>query len=362
MAFNFFKKKQNCHIGLDIVPDGITAVLLDKQNKNFSVKNIAYKSFPKEIIQNGMIINSEIFINTLNEMLNENKFDSKTVNMAVSGNIPFIKTITLPDLPIEELGLIISQEAAKHIPFPLEEANIDFQVLENTRRQENSSKKVDVVLVALAKSMVKNYTDHINQANLELAAVDISPFAVIRTFAHAGIIDDSDCIYLSILIGYENTDINIIYKGMPLFSNNIPVGRKNIIESISHGLEIDYKFAEELLPQVALVVPGMNIEETDPKLSKAGSIVKTIYNNISNEIQKTIEFHYSQNIEAKEIKKIIISGSGVCVQNIDKYIEHRLKIETVLYNSLNNIEHDTEITDIPSLAVSIGLALKGSEY
>ncbi|OGI19247.1 MAG: hypothetical protein A2287_10200 [Candidatus Melainabacteria bacterium RIFOXYA12_FULL_32_12] len=364
MVFNIFKRNHKPQIGLDIAPNGITAVLLHKKSKGFSLKKLAYEPFSEEVIQNGLISNSTVFIKTLKKLFDENKFDTKMVNIALPSNIIFLKTIILPDLPLDELMIIAPQEASKHIPIPIEEVNIDFDVLENTRRQEETGRKVDVIMVASAKSMIKNYVDHICDAGLDIASIDITPFAMIRTLANAELIDNSDYMYISVLIGYENTDINIIHKGMPLFSNNVPIGRKNVIDSISHSLEIDNSAIEKLLPEIALIVPGMNVEDLDPQLSKAAAVVRNIYNNISSEIQKTIEFYYSQNSENKEIKKIIVGGSGVCVENIDKYIANRLKIDTMLCDSLNNIDHniDENFTNgikIPALVTSVGLALKG---
>ncbi|HBH18444.1 MAG TPA: hypothetical protein DDX14_05820, partial [Cyanobacteria bacterium UBA9579] len=323
MVFNF-KRNHKLQIGLDISPDGIIAISLHRKNNEIILKDFAYEPFNEEVIQNGVISNSTVFTETLQKLLDEHKFDSKTVNIAIPSSITFIKTITLPDLPLNELMIIAQQEASKHIPMPIEEVNIDFDILENTKRQEESGRKVDVVMAASAKTMVNNYLEHLYGSDLNVTSVDVIPFAMIRTLINAKLIDDTDCIYISVLIGHENTDINIIHKGMPLFSNNAQIGRKNIIDSLSHSLEIDNSAVEKLLPEVALIIPGMNVEDMDPQLSKAAAAVRTIYNNISSEIQKTIEFYYSQNTEAKEIRKIIVGGSGVCIENIDKYIANRL--------------------------------------
>jgi len=330
------------------------------------LKNTAYAPFGKELIRNGIITDPELFTATLKKLVNENGFTEKTVNIAVPSNVTFIKTITLPDLPLNELDKIVPQEATRHIPFSIDDLIIDFQVMDNTKKRDEYGKKVDIVLVALAKNISEGYMECIYNAGLNVAAIDIAPFAMIRTIANAGLISDTNSLYISVLIDYENTDINIIQAGMPLFSNNIPSGRKNIIESLMQGFGVDNLTAEKMLSEIALIVPGMNVEEMDSQKSKAAATVRPIYNNISSEIQKTIEFFYSQNSESREIKKIIIGGAGICLQNIDKYIANRLKINTILCDSLNNISHTldcsanlTSQTNIPTLATSIGLALKG---
>jgi len=366
MTFKFFKKAKKNHIGLDINSEGITALAVTVKNKKLMVKNYAYEPFQDQVIQNGLIVDIEAFIETVNKIFEKQKIITKLVNIALPGNITLIKTINLPNLPIEELAVIVPQEAIKHIPFPIEEVNIDFEILENPNKQQNTNKRIDVVLVAIPKTIIQNYMDAFKKMGLTVASVDVAPFTMIRTLANAGLIYESENIDISVLVGDENTDINIIYKGNPIFTNNFPVGKKNIIDSLAHSLEIDNMAAEKLLPEIALMVPGTNIDEIDPQKNKAAAAVRSIYNNICNEILKTIEFYNSQNIEAVQIASIFVAGTGICTQNIDKYIANRLKINTVLCESLKNIDNTIDYGDnpiypinIPALATSVGLALKG---
>lgn len=364
---NLFRKTKKPEIGLGISPEGISAIMLEKA-KNSDLKCCSFEPFLTPTIQNGIIINAESFTETLKKLIANIKPDTKIVNIDVPSTAAFIKTITLPDLPLNELEIIIPQEASKHIPFPISDINFDFEVIESSKRIEDSIKKVDVVLVALAKNIAKSYIDSVCSTGLLVNSIDISPFVAIKTLANSGYIDNSDSLFVSILIGYENTDINIIQKGMPVFSNSIPIGKKNIIDLLCGNLEMKSLEVNEFLHDIALVVPGISIENHDPLLSRAAASIRPVYSNITSEVQKTIEYFNSKSNENKLYKRIIISGNGVCVQNIDKYFTNKLKIDTLLCNSLNNINHDIEYNEhlihpvnLPALAASVGLALKGFE-
>lgn len=366
MTLKFFQKTKKTHLGLDITPEGLTASIVRPKNKKLTLKNYAFEPFHEEVIQNGLIVNPEAFNRAFKKIVYKQKIDTNSLNIALPSNITLIKTISLPNLPLEELSVIVPQEAAKHISFPIEDMNIDFEVLSNPNEQENSNKKIDVLLIAVPKSIVQSYVDVFKHLGFTISAVDVSSFSIIRTLANAELIDESENIDISLLVGYENTDINIIYKGKPLFSNNFPVGKKNILDALINTLDISKEEAEKMLPEIALIIPGMNVEEIDPQLNKAATTVRSIYNNICSEILKTIEFYNSQNSESIKIRKIFVGGSGICTQNIDKYIIKRLKIDTVLCHSLKNITNNIDYADnptypvnIPALATSIGLALKG---
>jgi type IV pilus assembly protein PilM len=362
MVFNLFKKPPKIHTGLEISPEGFTLVSLSFEKGGCHLENFICKNFKEEILQNGMITKPDVFAENLKKILEENNFSAKTVNVCVSSNNMFIKTITLPNFPIEELKIIAPQEASKHIPLTTYEINVDFQILENSAKEN----KIDVILCALSKTIAKNIVDCLAKAELEVESIDVSSFATIRALANAEMINSPDLTYISVLIGYENTDINIIKNGMPIFSHNTQTGKKNIIEAITKSFEINREEAEKRLPEFGLILPGMETSD-NTDLHKASNATRSIYSNIASEIQKAIEFHNSQNGENTAIEKIILGGSGVCIQNIDKYITNKLKIQTELCDSLKNISHNLEVSEdlissinIPALSTSIGLALYSS--
>lgn len=362
MPFNLFPKAQKSFIGMDITQQGIIISVLATKNKILTLQHYDYQEFEENTIQNNLIVNKTSFINTVNKIIEKNKITTKLVNIAFPSTNTLIKTIKLPPVPLEELPFIVPQEASKHIPAPLQEMNIDFSVLDlPTKSNEN---KIDVLLVAIQKSIVKNYTDVFDEIGLTVANADITPFAAIRTLASAKLIDDTDKITLSILIGNENTDVNFVYKGKPVFSNNFPIGKKNIVEALENNGFLNKNDINKLLPEITLGTQSS--EDINSQKSRATNIIKGVYNNICNEISKTIEFYNSETAESLPTSNIYLSGCGICVQNIDKYIEGRLKIKSSLCNSLKFIKNHIDYSDnsiypinIPALAPSIGLALKG---
>jgi len=333
---SLFKEKPKSRIGLEISPEGVTMALLTKEKNSVSINDEIYK--PLE--------DSGSIQETIKAIIRESRPDDLNVAISVPSNTVFIKRIKLPDLPMEELRAIAPQEASKYLPLAMSEMIVDFQILESTRKQDETGAKIDVVLCAVAKSLAKEYINPIIDAGLGIDMLDISSFATIRTLAYEELINEPQKVYISVLIGYENTDINIIQNGMPVFSYNVNTGRKNLIDSIMHSIHRKKEEVINMLPEIALVIPGAEMHE-NPELNQAAIAAKGIYSNISGEIQKTMEFFNSGNAEPVEIERIIISGCGACVENIDKYISGKLRIEAVTYN--------------PLFSTSIGLALKGLE-
>lgn len=334
--FKLFKESSKSSIGLEISPEGVTMAHLVMENNTISAKNLVFK--PVESVRSIPEI--------IKSIINDYKIDVLNAAVSIPTTAAFIKRITLPDIPLEELKVIAPQEASKYLPFTVREMNVDFQVIENTKRDDNGIKKLDVILCAASKSVIKEHLDPVFEAGLGADMVDIASFAAIRTFAHENLINEPDKNFISILIGYENTDINVIQNGMPIFSYNIHTGKKNIIDNITNSIHKSKEEALHLLPEIEILVPGMEMSE-NMELNQASNAAKTVYSSIISEAQKIIEFFASGSNEPVNIEKIIISGTGACIKNLDKYVNSKLRLETVVCNY--------------QFSTSIGLALKGFE-
>ena len=116
-------------------------VFLTEENNSISLKKHIFKPFDKELFQNGQIEKFEPLVKEISAFVSDYKLDGENAVISIPSNVLFIKRITLPDLPYEELKSIAPQEASKHLPLTMQELNVDFQILENTRRQDETGRK-----------------------------------------------------------------------------------------------------------------------------------------------------------------------------------------------------------------------------
>jgi len=96
------------------------------------------------------------------------------VATAVSGHSVIVKKISLPSMSDQELAETIEKEAAQHIPFDLADVSLDYQILSD----EVGSPQMDVLLVAVKKDKILNYTNVLSMAGRTPAIVDIDALAL----------------------------------------------------------------------------------------------------------------------------------------------------------------------------------------
>src|SRR5207244_12760243 len=99
---------------------------------------------------------------------------SKLGATSVRSHSGIVKKISVPSMSDAELAETIQKEAAQHIPFDLADVNLDYQILSEDEGQPH----MDVLLVAVKKDKILNYTNVLSMAGKTPAIVDIDALAL----------------------------------------------------------------------------------------------------------------------------------------------------------------------------------------
>ncbi|MFM7876787.1 MAG: pilus assembly protein PilM, partial [Microcystis panniformis] len=123
---SFFKKlltKKTQGIGLEITPERLNVVQIAKQKQNYKLVKCCSSDIPEGIFEEGKIVDSVALAELIQEVLKENKINSKRVATAVPMRESIIRIIPIPsELDEEELrDLVLNHEANLYLPYPREE-------------------------------------------------------------------------------------------------------------------------------------------------------------------------------------------------------------------------------------------------
>ena len=146
-------------VGLDIGSSSIKAVELKKSRGEVELVHIGLEPLASDIVVDSMIVDSGSVSSAITKIFNENNIKSKAVATSVSGHSVIVKRIPMATMDDSELAASISTEAAQHIPFDIADVNVDYQIL-----SEDSGPQMDVLLVAVKKDKILNYTNVLSLA------------------------------------------------------------------------------------------------------------------------------------------------------------------------------------------------------
>ncbi|MFA7340388.1 MAG: type IV pilus assembly protein PilM [Candidatus Obscuribacterales bacterium] len=356
-----FGKKKGAMLGLDINSDSTTLIQLDKTKTGIEVQRFACQPTPPNCIREGLITDPVSMGQLVDDLLKEAQIPTNQapiINVSVPAQAVVIRLMPVPvGMPPEELADVVTQEATNHVPFPISEANLDWCQMNATERTDpDGVRRVDVILSAIQHSIVESYWRMADVAGVKLGRVEVSSLSVIRGLALAGYLGSSGHLSLVVNIRQDATDINIVRSAMPLFGRSIILGVEALTEAIARSLDLSFDQAMEILPDV----PVFNITPTDARLGQAGQVARTIFSDIGDELNKSVEFYRSQVGDVK-IDQVILTGPGCMMPNIDEYFASKLRIKTILADPMRDMLVDESRVSPrmrPILAALIGSSIE----
>jgi type IV pilus assembly protein PilM len=357
-----FHKKKGPTLGLDINSDSITLIQLDKTRSGIEVARFACHPTPPNTMREGLIADPETLGAVVMELLGAANIapsgPAPIVNVVVPAQAVVIRLMPVPTgMPPEELADVVTQEATNHVPFPIEDANLDWSQMPATERTDaDGVRRIDVILAAIQRSIIESYWRMADSAGVRLGRVDISSLSVIRSLALAGYLGSTGHLSMIVNIRHDACDINVVRSAMPLFGRSIMLGMDTVTEAVSRSLEIHFDQALDLLPEIVL----FGAPATDPRMGQAAQIARTVFSDIADELQRSLEFYKSQVGDVK-VDQIILTGPGCMIPQLDQFFSARMNIRTIVADPMRDLSFDNElIVDRmrPILAALIGSSIE----
>jgi type IV pilus assembly protein PilM len=289
-------------------------------------------------------------IDAIQRVFTAQKIKTTEVATSVSGNAVIVKKISLPQMTPEELSESIHWEAEQYIPFDIQDVSLDYEVVEGG----GSGGNMDVLLVAVKKDKIGDYTSAISQAGKNAQIVDVDVFALQNCYeVNYGI--DAGRVVALLNVGASIMNINIIKGGTSIFNRDIAVGGNQYTDAIQKDLNLSFDQAEA-------VKKGQRVEGANP--DSLGPILQAVSENIALEIQKTFDFFKATSSEDR-IDRIFLSGGTAKVKGLQELLAERFDAGVELLNPFNSVTYNPRdfdpdfIADIgPSAAIAVGLAAR----
>lgn len=340
-------------VGLDIGSSSIKAVELRRSGKELELSKLAVEMMPPETVVDGTIVDTIQVSNTIAKMFTEHKIKTKSVATSISGHSVIVKRLTLQSMPEEELEGAIQMEAAQHIPFDITEVNLDYQVLDTPP----DSPTMDVLLVAVKREKILNYTNVLMQAGKTTAIVDIDAFCLQNVYEY-NYQPAPDATAALLNLGASVMNINIVRGTLPLFTRDVSVGGNQYTDSLQKELDLGFDDAETLKTGTSL--PGISEEARVP-------VMKSVSDLIVLEIQRTFDF-FRATAGGEHIQKLYMAGGSSRVYGLGDLLKQELGIAVEHLNPFRRIGYletsplgELVAAHGPRLAVAVGLALRSFE-
>lgn len=350
-------------VGVELTPEKVNLARLRKQGTNLKLETLASVELSEGIYEEGQILDTAAMADALQTVLTESKVKVKQATTAIPGRA-ITRVIPVPaELDDQELrDMVLNQEASLYLPFPREEADVDYQKL-GFFVDEDGIEKVQVLLVAVRKDITDPYLDVFQEAGLRLNVLETSSFALIRTIREqlrhftpqeaAAVVD----------IEFESTEISIVVDGVPHFSRTVPIGTFQIQSALSRAMNLPPSRNTELLQGMTVPVQSMDTVGS-PQVGNANpgtTAMLRVLGELSDELRRSIDFYLNQG-EEMEVAQLLLAGPGASIGQLDEFFAQRLSLPASQIDPISalslEVDEDIPETQRPGLATVIGLGLR----
>lgn len=345
------KKKQITSLGIDIGSKGIKIVELAQEKERLNLQNYAeikLSAAKKETFQyfdkKTLLPYSKNVSLAISAVLEEAKIETKEVVFSLPDFSTFFAYFSLPPMTEKELTDAINFEAKKHIPIPLNEVVLDWELIGETVNEKEGENKV--LIMAISKNLVSEYRKIAENCGLTLISLEAEVIGLKRAI----IGEDKETICL-VETGYQSTTISIIDRGFLLTSISFDVAGKDYSYSISEALGIGLEEAEK-----KSIASGFNTKD-----EKTIEAIEPIFNIILEKIKQVISSFEKDN---KKVQKVILVGGLASMPGLLERISSNLgNMKVKIGDAFSDIFYPAElkplIPEISSIfSIALGEALK----
>ena len=341
-------------VGLDIGSSGVKLVQLAKSGKEYRLEKLGMQELDAGVIVDGVIMNAQAVVLAIQTLFSEQSVKAKDVALSVSGHSVIVKRIKLPVMTRDELAESIKWEAEQYIPFDVKDVSIDCHIL---GRSEGEANQMDVVLVAVKKDKLQEYTGLVVEAGLRPVVVDVDAFALGNMYEMNYEIREGEVVAL-VNIGASVMNIHILKGGNFVFTRDISIGGNRYNETIQGELAVDYPTAER-------AKRGEPVEGIDQE--SLSGIIQSINMEIASEIVRSFDYFKMTSV-CKTIDQILLSGGLSKLSGLVSQIAEKSGTPVEKVNPFRRVEVPQKLFNLeyrahmgPMVAVGVGLAMRAGE-
>lgn len=369
--------KPTSAIGLDIGTNSIRATELSINQDPPLLTRLGVIRVSPGLIKEGEITDVKGVSSVLRELWSKSHLSRKNVVLGIANQKVVVRLIDLPWMEESELRGAIRFQAQEYIPMPVEETIIDFEIQKEYEVKKAEERMNKVLLVAAQKEMINNFVKAMAGAGLAPQSIDVKSFALMRSLIPRLPVAPTEkqakeamktvCL---LNIGAGITNMIIVEERVPYFVRILIFGGNDFTQALVDGLKVSPDEAEEIkiaLSKESSQKSAKGGAKKQEQYKKAQDILKPKISSFVKEVRRSVDYCLDQT-GCRTPEKIVLSGRGSQLLNLSSEIEKALGIKVEFGKPLQNVRtgklriSDEELAEIePSLAVPIGLALRGVE-
>jgi type IV pilus assembly protein PilM len=215
-----------------------------------------------------------------------------------------------------------------------------------------------VLLAAAYREPIDHYIEAFRAANLELAAIDVEAFALLRAVAPTRTVDPdaAPAAVVAVALGHDRSTLAISDGTVCDFMRVLEWGGGKLDEAIERSLGLTLEEAVELKNELSLDAGAPE----EPRLARARSVVLGELEGLARGLVASLQFYQSEP-GSLPISEILVTGGTSQLPGLPEELERLIRARVRAADPLAAVRSELVVSqrdDLASLAIAIGLGVE----
>lgn len=365
-------RKRAAIVGLDLEAASVAAVELPA-NGGAGLGGTGIAPLPPGLTREGEVTDPAAMAEVLAELFRQENLP-KQVRVGVANQRLVVRTLRLPMIENRnELDTAVRFQAQEHIPMPLDQAVLDWEIV--AKGVGEGQAQMDVVVVAARREMVDSLLETVSGAGLVATGIDVSAFAMIRALSQGNGSGSSGQPYeqrigspaggepqagtlemarLYCSLG-DVTNVAVARGSSCLFTRVSSFGIESVAQRLAERRGLTLEHARQWLVHVGLGAPLEEVDGDPEIAATAREVLIEGASKLADEVRLSLDFYATQE-GALAVDGIVVCGPGTVIEGLPEHLEQDLGhgVEVGRPRALSHLDEATAAR----LTLSYGLALE----
>jgi type IV pilus assembly protein PilM len=354
-------KRQKKLIGLKLGGSQLAAARVNNNGVPELVQ-VAREELEPGIIVGGELRDPEALAESLKEFFKKYKLPKQGVRLGIANNRIGVRIFEIAGIgDAKQLENAIRFRAQEALPIPIEEAVLDYHVLDE-RIDEQGQPTRRILLVVAYRDLVDRYVGACKKAGIKLAGIDLEAFALLRALAEPLVENapPSNAALVVVSIGHDRSTFAVSDGRVCEFTRVLDWGGATLNVGLARALDIAPSEAEPFKRALSLTHDDTPEGLTDEQAAAAREALRKQLQAFARELVSSLQFYQNQP-GSLGIGEIVITGGTAHLHGLAEELQQLIGVRVRVGDPLTRVKLGRRVGEaeqLGSFAVAIGLGIE----
>jgi type IV pilus assembly protein PilM len=357
------RKQANKIVGLKIGATHLAAAQIVNKGGP-KVVRVARTPLERGIVVGGELREPEELAAALKGFFRKSRLPRNCIRLGISNNRIGVRTFEISGIDDpKQLSNAIRFRAQETLPIPLDEAVLDYRILED-RVGADGVRTRRVLLVVAHRELVERYLAACRKAGLKLIGIDLEAFALLRALGDpaGGVGSNEDAALVCVSIGHDRSTLAVSNGEICEFNRVLSWGGASLDLALARALDLTPSEAEPLKRALALGEEGEVGALDGAHAETARKAMVAELQNFARELVASLRF-YQEQPGSLGIGEIVLTGGGAACRGLAEELQGLIGVTVRIGDPLGRVKvprkvRKTTSGSVGSLAVAVGLGIE----